>query len=114
MDEITFLKCFTLLEKQTWLLVAEKKECADPTGKFNVVHAEDKGINTVEECAETCHGTSSMFSFGTNDFEDNRCNHIGCRCLCEVSASEDGTCQEVTRNGYRLYKFRRFGKNNII
>ena len=51
-----------------------------------------------------------MFAFGTNDFELNRCTVEGCRCLCELSASEDGTCKEVENIGYRLYKYRRFGK----
>lgn len=51
-----------------------------------------------------------MFAFGEIGLgRDDVCNNVGCRCLCEVSASEDGTCNEIDVTGYRLYKFRRFG-----
>ena len=46
-----------------------------------------------------------MFAFGTNDFGKNRCNDDGCRCLCETSATDEGTCNNVDHNGYRLYKY---------
>ena len=46
-----------------------------------------------------------MFALGTNDFGVNRCNRKGCKCLCETSAEDDGTCDVVSHKGYRLYKF---------
>ena len=92
------------------MLVADKKECDDPVGKFNIVYEKEEGIETREQCAKVCMGKSSMFALGTNDFGLIRCNDIGCRCLCEISASEDGTCNEIDNAGYILYKF--IGTNN--
>ena len=95
-------------EQRNWIFVAAKKECGDDVP--NESHPESEGIKTIDDCANTCKGKSTMFAFGTNDFELNRCTVEGCRCLCELSASEDGTCKEVENIGYRLYKYRRFGK----
>ena len=78
--------------------------------EFNVAHAQDEGIKTVDDCANVCEGISSMFAFGEKGLgRDDVCNEVGCRCLCEVSASDDGTCNEIDVTGYHLYKFRRFG-----
>ena len=46
-----------------------------------------------------------MFAFGTNDFGTDRCYDDGCACLCETSASPLGSCNTVSHNGYRLYKY---------
>ena len=62
-------------------------------------------LPSVDDCASQCKGVSSMFAFGTNDFLKNRCNKEGCNCLCETSATEEGTCERVDHNGYRLYKY---------
>ena len=98
-------------EQRDWIPVASRKECDDPVGKFNIVHSQEKGIKTIDDCANICKGTSSMFAFGAKGLgRDDLCNEVGCRCLCEISASEDGTCTEIDNDGYRLYKFRRFGK----
>ena len=54
-----------------------------------------------------------MFAFGTNDFGTNRCDYggyDGCRCLCELSATDEGDCTRVIHEGYRLYKY---PNNNI-
>ena len=101
-------------EQSNWIPVASRKEC-DDSEKFNIAHAQEEGIKTVDDCANICIGTSSMFAFGAKGLgRDELCNEIGCRCLCEISASEDGTCKEVNIDGYRLYKFRRFGKGRKI
>ena len=98
-------------EQRNWIPVSSRKECDDPVGKFNIAHAQEKGIKTIDDCANICKGTSSMFAFGGKGLgRDDVCNEAGCRCLCEISASEDGTCTEIDNDGYRLYKFRRFGK----
>ena len=98
-------------EQRDWIPVASRKECDDPVGKFNIAHSKEKGIKTIDDCANICKGTSSMFAFGAKGLgRDDLCNEVGCRCLCEISASEDGTCTEIDNDGYRLYKFRRFGK----
>ena len=79
-------------------MVEEKKECSGSefeNGKFHVV----------EDCASQCKGVASMFAFGTNDFGESRCYNDGCRCLCETSATEEGTCTTVDMDGYRLYKY---------
>ena len=50
-----------------------------------------------------------MFAFGTTDygFAPARCSNdnVNCECLCETSASPNGTCQEEHHTGYRLYKY---------
>ena len=79
--------------------MSEKKECSgseESMGRFLVV----------DECASSCKGISSMFAFGTNDFGTNRCYDDGCSCLCETSATEEGTCDSVNHNGYILYKYK--------
>ena len=62
------------------------------------------------QCANECNGLSTMFAFGTNDFGVDRCDGNGCKCLCETSAADDGTCDSVQHKGYRLYRFKAFGK----
>ena len=47
-----------------------------------------------------------MFGFATNDFGGNRCFDDGCNCICETSAKDDGTCDMIPNNSYRLYKFK--------
>ena len=79
-------------------LVAEKKECSgSETHKGRFV--------TVEECALSCKEVASMFIFGTNNFGTTRCNTNGCKCYCETSAQDDGSCNVINHNGYLLYKY---------
>ena len=80
-------------------LVAERKECGG-SEKF-------KGrFFTVEECALKCNEIASMFIFGTNNFGQRRCNKKkGCKCYCETSANDNGSCTEKNHKGYRLYKY---------
>ena len=86
-----------------WSLVGEKQECRgeeEYIGRFE----------TVEECGDACGGVATMFIFGTNDFGKNRCNRNGCKCICEVEAAYDGTCNVKTHRGYRLYRYDTWGK----
>ena len=46
-----------------------------------------------------------MFIFGTEDFGSSKCNSDGCNCYCETSATDQGLCDMVNHNGYRLYKY---------
>ena len=79
-------------------LVGAKKECGGSE--------KNKGrMDSIDECAKACKGIASMFVFGTNDFEVDRCNAQGCTCYCETAAKDDGTCQIVDHKGYRLYRF---------
>lgn len=79
--------------------VAIKKEC---TG----TEVWKGRLANVEECANACRYTSSMFVFGTNEFGNSRCgNYNYCNCYCETSAKADGTCSTTNHNGYNLYKF---------
>ena len=79
-------------------LVGEKKECSGSEKDVGKLHS-------VDTCGSMCKGLASMFAFGTNDFGTNRCNSDGCSCLCETSAADQGTCDIVGHNGYRLYKY---------
>ena len=81
-----------------WSLVGEKKECSGSE--------DDKGtLESIASCASECKGEASMFAFGTNDFGNSRCDSKGCRCLCETSATKQGTCDIINHAGYRLYKY---------
>ena len=62
-------------------------------------------MDSVDKCAEACKGVAEIFIFGTNDFGNDRCYEDGCKCICETSAEDDGTCDVVQHDGYRLYKF---------
>jgi len=52
-----------------------------------------------------------MFIFGTNDYGDERCWDGKCTCICETAAADDGTCNNIENNGYRLFKYEYSGKN---
>ena len=69
---------------------------------------EPKGrLDSVQECADACYGAASMFVFGTNEFGNAHCDSNGtqCLCLCETSATDDGTCDMSDHTGYNLYKY---------
>ena len=100
---IIFAYYFNLIDNEPllkWSLVAIKMEC-----RGNEVGNLFWSARHLEDCAKSCVGVSSMFIYGTNDFETKRCKYDGCRCFCETEASPDGTCSMVTNDGYRLYKF---------
>ena len=82
--------------------MADKKEC---TG--TEVYPKTPMVQNIEICAQSCKGISSMFLLGTNDFRTNRCDEIGCACICETAANPDGTCNMVDNKGYRLFKYQK-------
>ena len=88
------------------MLVKEKTECAGSEKKIGMVPS-------IRDCATACKPLSSMFAFGTNDYGNSRCSNGKCQCLCETSASSDGTCIEVRHTGYKLYKYRSGDKGNV-
>ena len=79
-------------------MIGEKKEC----GGSEIFEGR---LFKAEGCALNCKGVASMFIFGTNKFGTNRCNRNGCKCYCETSASDDGSCNIKNHKGYQLYKF---------
>ena len=87
-------------------MVAEKKKCVG-----REFHSGLKA--TLQECADSCRGTSSMFAYGANDLGDNSCySSYGCICICELAASDNGKCKQVGNPGYRLYKYESVNKGN--
>ena len=100
-----------------WVLVEDKKEC-------NGSEIYKGKQPSSKDCANQCVETAAMFAFGTNDYGTIRCNGDGCDCLCETSATKDGSCDQVNHSGYRLYKYENKGdiyvysplhnNNNII
>ena len=46
-----------------------------------------------------------MFEFGTNDYGTTRCFNDGCKCYCQTSATDEGTCNRLNHDGYRLYQY---------
>ena len=103
-----------------WTLVKAKGECAGSEMKIGMV-------TSIGACSEACKDFSSMFAFGTNDYGNSRCSNYyskwalkfnnkvvtKCQCLCETSASSDGTCKEVRHTGYKLYKVGSGDKGNV-
>ena len=73
-----------------------------------------KGVNfpvyvTRKECATICKEKASFFAYGTNHFSKYKVNCKGtdnCRCRCETSAKEYGTCRRDYDNNYLLYTYR--------
>ena len=60
---------------------------------------------SIEECADTCTGISSLIAYGTNDYGRQGCNdHGGCSCLCEWAATYSGKCKIAINKAYRLFK----------
>ena len=78
-------------------MVADKKECSgtETSSRFPFL----------ADCAAHCNGTASMFAFGTNDYGIDRCDNEDCKCLCETSATVNGSCDQEDTNGFRLYKY---------
>ena len=81
-----------------WELVQAKSECGG-------AEIDKSLVSSLDRCASICTGVSAMFIFGTNDYSEYRCFINGCHCYCETGASNDGTCNIVKNNGYRLYKY---------
>ena len=81
-----------------WNLVGQKLDC---DGSEEAIGR----LTEIGDCASACIGISSMFIFGTNDFGTNRCYDDGCECFCETSASPIGSCNTISHEGYRLYKY---------
>ena len=98
-------------------MVAYKKECAGnevDMGRF--LH--------IEECARACWKLSSMFKFGTNDYNSEKCDVVDtsyettmveavrqCSCKCETAATSDGQCDIKVDDGYRLFRFKKGKKD---
>ena len=100
-------------------MVAYKKKC-----KGNEV---DMGrFLHIEDCARSCRKLSSMFKFGTNDYDSKQCDVVyvtrdsvryeavkQCSCKCETAATSDGQCNLKIDDGFRLFRFKK-GKNISI
>ena len=96
------------LDFPKWLKVADKQECG---GSENY-----KGfVPSVEECALKCNTEASMFIYGTRDYGNvDSCNDNACQCYCETSATVNGTCDQQSHDGYRLYKYVGQGNNFVF
>ena len=58
----------------------------------------------MEECANSCLGTSELFIYGTTDFGlDRVCSSSGCNCFCELPTG--GKCTPKQHDGYKLYTY---------
>ena len=97
------IKLLTATRNPDFTKVADAQEC---TSKEIIKHAA-----TLDDCAKSCEGVSSMFAYGTNDYGKTRCyKNRTCTCLCETLADQNGTCTQISHNGYRLYRYLENGK----
>ena len=87
-------------------LVSDRAEC----GGSEVGNPRKPLTFDVWNCADMCRDRSTMFAFGTNDYNRDRCYPDnphpakGCACLCETAADSDGKCGIGGHDGYRLYR----------
>ena len=82
-------------------MVAQQRECDGSETAYGY----GEKISTAGGCANKCQDSSSMFAFGTNAFGNTRCEDGACKCLCETSATSEGTCNQVSHSGYNLYRY---------
>ena len=78
-------------------LVGAKMECSG--SEISKGH-----FHTPDECFNACKNDATMFTFGTNEYGEEKCGERGCKCFCQKSATSYGTCDETDHNGYMLYK----------
>ena len=57
------------------------------------------------ECARACQGLSSIFMFGTNESDVNRCNGQGCICSCGPNIIAGGECDKTRRHDFETYRY---------
>ena len=101
---------FAFKETDPWTIVSARTKCAGSEVYITPPSQHKMGIS-IEECAYSCKGISSMFAFGTNDYGYESCWDDKCMCICETAASVDGTCEKIGHHGYRLFKYTYNGKN---
>ena len=60
---------------------------------------------SLEECANSCLGTSELFIYGTTVLDSiwNRCSSFGCNCYCELPSG--GKCTPKQHDGFKLYTY---------
>ena len=61
---------------------------------------------TARECANSCRGVSTMFSFTMNGMDASGCHENHPECICERYADQNGTCPQVTQDGTQLYRYK--------
>ena len=91
----------------SWILVEEQKECYGAE-----IYMGRK--ESVDECANSCRGLSTMFIVGTTDYGAGTCGDKKCSCFCETGATIDGTCKLADSTGYRVYKFHDKGMRLLV
>ena len=94
-----------------YTLAAKRKHCVGSEVKMGYQYS-------LEDCAKACFNVSSMFIYGTNDFNyyPPRCSvaQDGCLCYCQISASEEGSCDTKAHMGYKLYRYANKGWFMIV
>ena len=89
-------------------MVDNKAECTESN-----FHA--GGYFSIEHCAASCYGRATMFTYGTNEFQKQRCWGINqCECYCWPGASIDGVCDRSSHKGYNLYKLASKGRSSGV
>ena len=65
-------------------------------------------LESIGECAQSCHGVSSVFIYGTTEWGLSKfCRGTPpkCACYCETSADNEGKCSLRSNRNYNLYKY---------
>ena len=108
----TFVLIYILGGSKVWELVEKGQECNENNDQKHILHTEEVGIVSVNDCAAKCKLTkATMFAFGTLDYGKPGCNDKGCQCICEIFASEDGTCTKISNVAVHLYRYKTPGNH---
>ena len=100
---------------KVWELVAKGQECNENKDQKHILHTEEVGIVSVDDCAAKCKLTkATIFAFGTLNHGKPGCNDKGCQCICEIFASEDGTCTKISNVAVNLYRYKTPGNYFIL
>ena len=89
-----------------WTLFQKQSECEGPE-LYKGFHYH------LYQCAESCREISTIFAFGTDEFDYKptdpkykSCDVVGCKCFCQTAATSEGSCTEKSHLGYNLYAFK--------
>ena len=64
-------------------------------------------LNTLDECARRCEGTTDLFAYGTNEFGGQGCQSSLCKCYCvRKKADTSDHCHELDKHSYWFFQYK--------
>ena len=84
------------------MLVAPKKRCEKPSFYDNDNDVVGD-VDDISKCYHACKNKASMFVFGRVGGQECTANGR-CVCRCEMTASENKTCEQTDDDAFDLYR----------